>query len=407
MRIRLIHAITVASLICFGIGGATAQDNPADWITAWSTSQQGSAQTPVTNASLRLIARVTLPGERVRIRFDNAFASQPVTFSHVTIAPRVRGAAVAGELVRPVTFSGQPSVTLAGGASVESDPVTLRVEAEQDLAVSIFVQGSAQPSQHNNAQVTSYATDNGGGDQTMSVDGKSLTRNIGSMPWLKSVAVLPATPASAIVAFGDSITDGTCSTPNAHDRWEDVLSERFALETPVRHAVLNEGIGGNTAVNAPNFTPPVNSPPGVDRFERDVLSHAGVSHVIIFLGTNDIRRGATAGQVITGLQNMLTRARAKGIKVIGATIVPRHSVVLGVADTGWNDEKSKIRNRVNDWIRREAGFDGVLDFDRIVRSNENPDLLSPAYNCGDGIHPSPIGYFEMGKSIDLHLFDGR
>jgi lysophospholipase L1-like esterase len=362
---------------------------------------------PVSNATLRLIARVTIPGNMVRVRLDNSFGKQPVTFSHVTVAPRVRGPGVAGELLRPVTFSGNPGVTLAAGATVESDPVTLRVEAQQDLAVSIFVQGNAEPSQHNNAQVTSYATENGAGDETMSIDGKSLGRNITSMPWLKSIDVLPAVPSSTIVAFGDSITDGTCTTPNAHDRWEDVLAERFALETPVRHAVVNEGIGGNTAVNAPGFDPPINSPPGVDRFDRDVLSHAGVSHLIIFLGTNDIRRGATADQVIAGLQNMMTRARAKRIKVIGATIVPRHSVVPGIADTGWNDQKTKIRDRVNDWIRREAGFDGVLDFDRVVRSSENPDLLTPAFNCGDGVHPSPIGYFEMGKSIDLHLFEGR
>jgi lysophospholipase L1-like esterase len=227
------------------------------------------------------------------------------------------------------------------------------------------------------------------------------------MPWLKSIDVRSSGPASAIVAFGDSITDGTCSTLNAHDRWEDVLSERFALQTPVRHAVINEGIGGNTAVNAPGFNPPVNSPPGVDRLDRDVLSHSGVTHMIVFLGTNDIRRGATAEQVIAGLKDMMARARARGIKVIGATIVPRHSVVPGVPDTGWDDAKTRVRNRVNDWIRREAGFDGVLDFDRVVRSSENPDLLNPAYNCGDGIHPSPIGYFQMGKSIDLNLFDGR
>jgi lysophospholipase L1-like esterase len=407
MRMKLMHAATVASLLCFCIVGASAQTNPANWITAWSTSQQGSSRTAVSNATLRLIARVTLPGDMVRVRLDNVFGTQPATFSHITIAPRVRGSAIAGELLRSVTFSGMASVTLAAGSSVESDPVTLHVEAEQDLAVSIFVQGNAQPSQHNNAQVTSYATQNGGGDQTMSVDGKALDQNITSMPWLKSIAVLPANPASAIVAFGDSITDGTCSTLNAHDRWEDVLAERIALETPVRHAVLNEGIGGNTAVNAASFDPPVNSPPGVDRFDRDVLSHAGVSHLIIFLGTNDIRRGAAADQIIGGLQNMMARARAKGIKVIGATIVPRHSVVPGVADTGWDDQKTKIRNRVNDWIRREAGFDAVLDFDHVVRSSENPDLLNPAYNCGDGIHPSPIGYFEMGKSIDLHLFEGR
>src|SRR5436305_8114557 len=286
MRTRLIYAVTVASLLCFGVAGASAQNNPASWITAWSTSQQGAAQMPVSNATLRLIARVTIPGNMVRVRLDNSFGKQPVTFSHVTVAPRVRGPGVAGELLRPVTFSGKPEGTLAAGATVESDPVTLRVEAQQDLAVSIFVQGNAEPSQHNNAQVTSYATENGAGDETMAIDGKSLGRNITSMPWLKSIDVLPAVPSSTIVAFGDSITDGTCTTPNAHDRWEDVLAERFALESPVRYAVVNEGIGGNTAVNAPGFDPPVNSPTGVDRFDRDVLSHAGVSHLIIFLGTN-------------------------------------------------------------------------------------------------------------------------
>ncbi len=407
MRTMPLRACALALLCCCGAAGALGQGNAPAWVTSWSTSQQGLAQAPLNNVSLRLIARVTLPGEAVRVRLDNSFGTQPVTFSHATIAPRVRGPAVAGELLRPLNFAGKPAVTIAAGGTVESDPVALHVEAQQDLAVSLFVEGSAQPSQHNNAQVISYATENGGGDQTTSVDGKMFGKNVNSMPWLKSIDVRPANAASVVVALGDSITDGTCTTPNAHDRWEDVLAQRFALETPVRRAVVNEGIGGNTAVNAANFDPPVNSPAGVDRFDRDVLSHAGISHLIIFLGTNDIRRGATADQVIGGLKDMLTRARAKGIKVIGATIVPRHSVVPGIADTGWNDAKTKIRNRVNDWIRKDAGFDGVLDFDRVVRSSANPDLLSPAFNCGDGVHPSPIGYFEMGKSIDLHLFEGR
>jgi lysophospholipase L1-like esterase len=397
----------VFAITCCIASTAMAQNGAPGWVTSWSTSQQGLAQQPISNATLRLIARVTLPGDAVRVRFDNTFGTQPVTFAHVTIAPRVRGAAVSGELLRPVSFAGKPAVTIAPGANVESDPVALHVDAQEDLAVSVFVQGNAQPSQHNNAQVISYVSDSGGGDQTVSADGKALAKNITSMPWLKSIDVRSSGPASAIVAFGDSITDGTCSTLNAHDRWEDVLSERFALQTPVRHAVINEGIGGNTAVNAPGFNPPVNSPPGVDRLDRDVLSHSGVTHMIVFLGTNDIRRGATAEQVIAGLKDMMARARARGIKVIGATIVPRHSVVPGVPDTGWDDAKTRVRNRVNDWIRREAGFDGVLDFDRVVRSSENPDLLNPAYNCGDGIHPSPIGYFQMGKSIDLNLFDGR
>ena len=208
-----------------------------------------------------------------------------------------------------------------------------------------------------------------------------------------------------IVAFGDSITDGTCTTLDAHDRWEDVLAQRLALQSPIRLAVVNEGIGGNTVVDLASYQPALNSPAGVARLDRDVLSHAGVSHVVLFMGTNDIRRGASADQVIAGLKDIIARVKAKGIKIVGATIVPRHSVVPGVADTGWNDAKTKIRNQVNAWIRKDAGFDAVLDFDRVVRAASNPDLLEAAYNCGDGIHPSPIGYFQMGKSIDLKLFN--
>jgi lysophospholipase L1-like esterase len=291
---------------------------------------------------------------------------------------------------------------------VESDPVALHVDAQQDVGVSLFVSGGdVQPSQHGNAVVTSYVTDNGAGDQTESVDGKGFAGKTTAMYWLKSIDVRPAAPATAIIAFGDSITDGTCTTLDAHDRWEDVVAQRLALQTPVRLAVVNEGIGGNTVVGDARYDPPVGSPPGVERLDRDVLSHAGVSHVVLFMGTNDLRRGARAEQVMAGMKIIIARVKEKGIKIIGATIVPRHSIVPGVADTGWNDAKTKIRNRVNQWMRDEAGFDAVLDFDRVVRSSENPDALNPAYNCGDGIHPSPIGYFQMGKSVDLGVFGVR
>ena len=187
-------------------------------------------------------------------------------------------------------------------------------------------------------------------------------------------------------------------------RWEDVVAQRLALQTPMRLAVVNEGIGGNTVLNIASYQPAANSPAGVERLERDVLSHPGVSHVVLFMGTNDIRRGASADQVIGGMKDIIARVKAKNLKIIGATIIPRHSVVPGVADTGWDGAKTKVRNQVNDWMRKEAGFDAVLDFDHIVRAANDPDALNPAYNCGDGIHPSPIGYFLMGKSVDLRVF---
>jgi lysophospholipase L1-like esterase len=264
-----------------------------------------------------------------------------------------------------------------------------------------------QPSQHNNAQVTSFLTDNGAGDATESADGKAFTGKTTAMYWLKSIDVKPVGAARTIIAFGDSITDGTCTTLDAHDRWEDVVVQRLALQTPIRLAVVNEGIGGNTVIDIAGYNPPVNSPTGVDRLDRDVLSHAGISHVVLFEGTNDIRRGATADQLIAGMKTIVARVKAKGIKIVGVTIIPRHAVVPDVADTGWNAEKSKIRNRVNEWIRKEAGFDAVLDFDRVMRDPANPEVMIQAYNCGDGVHPAPIGYLQMGKSVDLGVFGGR
>jgi len=387
---------------------AVSQNANVNWVAAWGTSQQGLSQDKISNASVRMLARVTLPGDAVRIRLDNTFGKTPVTFAHATVGPRVRGAALALGLVKDVTFGGAKTVTIPAGGSAQSDPVAMKVDAQQDIAISLFVSGAdVQPSQHGNAQVTSYLTDSGAGDKTAEADGKAFTGKTTAMYWLKSIDVRAAAPARAIIAFGDSITDGTCTTLDAHDRWEDVVSQRLAMQTPVRLAVVNEGIGGNTVIDLKNYNPPANSPAGVDRLERDVLSHPGVSHVVLFEATNDIRRGATADQVIGGMKDIIARVKAKGIKIIGATIVPRHSVVPGVADTGWDDNKTKVRNRVNEFIRKEAGFDAVLDFDHVVRSAANPDLLEQAYNCGDGIHPSPIGYFQMGKSVDLGIFAAR
>jgi lysophospholipase L1-like esterase len=310
--------------------------------------------------------------------------------------------------VKAISFGGKNTVTVPAGGSVESDAIALHVDAQQDLAVSLMVAGTdVQPSQHNNAVVTSYVTDNEAGDQTESVDGKPFDGKTTAMFWLKSIDVRSSAPATAIVAFGDSITDGTCTTLDAHDRWEDIMAERFALQGPAQLSVVNEGIGGNTVLDLPNYQPAVNSPAGVARLERDVLSHPGVSHVVLFMGTNDIRRGASADQVIGGMKDIIARVRAKGMRIVGATIIPRHSVVPGVPDTGWDDAKTKVRNRVNDWIRKDAGFDAVLDFDRVVQSATDPNLINQAYNCGDGVHPAPIGYFQMGKSVDLRIFERK
>lgn len=398
-----------ASAAFAGLFASPVFSQNANWVTAWGTSQQSLAETKISNASVRMIARVTLPGDAVRIRLDNNFGKTPVTFDHVTLGPRVRGPALAVGLVKPVTFGGKGSVIVPAGGTVESDAIAMHVDAQQDLGVSLFVSGAdVQPSQHTNAQVTSYLTDNEAGDSTGAADGKAFTGKTIAMFWLKSIDVRPTGPASSIIAFGDSITDGTCTTLDAHDRWEDIVSNRLAMQASIRRAIVNEGIGGNTVINAAGYNPPIGSPTGVDRLDRDVLSHAGISHVVLFEGTNDIARGATADQLIAGMKDIITRVHAKGLKIIGVTILPRKNAypIAGTLAL-FDEQKTKVKNAVNAWIRKDAGFDAVLDFDRVVRDPDSPDVIQQAYGCGDGVHPSPIGYFQMGKSVNLAVFGAR
>src|SRR5881628_3234130 len=260
--------------IVFFAGQTLAQDSNQGWVTAWGASQQGLGEAKITNATVRMIARVTIPGDSIRIRLDNTFGTAPVTFGSVTVGPRIQGAAVAVGLNKPVTFGGKTSVTIPAEGSVRSDAVALHVDAQQDLAVSLFVSGAnVAPSQHGNAVVTSYLTGNDAGDQTSSENGKAFTGKTTAMFWLKSIDVRPTSQATAIVAFGDSITDGTCTTLDAHNRWEDVVAQRLELMDPVSRSVVNEGIGGNTVTGA-HLVPKANSPPGLERLERDVLSHS-------------------------------------------------------------------------------------------------------------------------------------
>jgi len=399
-----VKVLGMAALAALFFSPSMAQNANQNWVAAWSTSQQGLSQAKLSNATVRMIARVTIPGDAVRIRLDNTFGKTPLTIAHATLAPRVRGAAVAVGQVKPISFGGKASVTIPAGGTVQSDAVAMHVDAQQDVAVSVFVPGSdVQPSQHGNAQTTSYVTDSGRGDQVMSEDGKIFEGKTTAMYWLKSIDVRAAAGASAIVAFGDSITDGTCTTLDAHDRWEDIVAQRIAVQKQVNRAIVNEGIGGNTVVDNASYDPAINSPTGVDRLERDVLSHPGVSHVVFFEGTNDIRRGASAEQVIAGIKDIVGRVHAKKMQIIGVTIIPRHNQ----PDNSWNDAKSKIRHQVNDFIKKGAGFDAVLDFDAVVRNPGKVDEMIPAYNCGDGVHPSPIGYFLMGKSVELALFGAK
>jgi len=364
------------------------------------------------NETVRQIVHLSIGGAAVKLRFSNTFGTAPLLLRSVFIAPRVSGDRIESSAGRTVSFAGKPEVTIAPGATVTSDVVDMPVTSDSDLAVTFFVPQKLQaPAIHYTALQTSYVAK---GDQSAAAtleEPRRVTLDL----ILTGVDVASRTSPGAIVAFGDSITDGTCTTLDAHDRWEDWVSVRLdSTDAPGApgsgrfnqrglKAVVNEGIGGNTVTRT--SSPPPDSAPGVERLERDVLSHTGVTHVVLFMGTNDIRREASAAQVIDGMRNIIERVKARGLSIIGATIIPRHNRPPAGTNTGWNPAKTAIRNEVNRWIRTEAAFDDVLDFDKVVRDPADPDLINPPLNCGDGIHPSPAGYYLMGQSVDLRLFD--
>ena len=409
----LVRVAVVAGSAVLMDSATAARQQPAAaarWVTAWGTSQNGLGMNAATNTTVRMIARVTIAGDAVRIRLDNTFGPTPLAVGRAYVGQRIQEAALAPGSNRQVVFSGSPRVMIPPGGSVTSDPVPMKVLAQQDLAVTLYVpDASVRPSQHSGAQATSYVAANGAGDVAAEEAGTPFTGMTTSLWWLKAIDVLSSSATGSIVAFGDSITDGTCSTVDAHDRWEDLLAVRLALDAagrgqPDAHkAVVNEGIGGNT-VTRERLQPPPDSTPGVERLERDVLSHHGVTHVVLFMGTNDIRREAPAAQVIAGIQDIVTRVKARGLAVVGATIIPRHNRPPAENNTGWNATKTRVRREVNQWIRTKAPFDAVIDFDAVVQDPGNGDLIYPPFNCGDGIHPSPRGYYEMGRSVRLDLF---
>jgi lysophospholipase L1-like esterase len=352
-----------------------------------------------------MIARPTAAGDAVRVKLENTFSAEPLTIGEAYIALRNHKVNLVEGSNQPLTFGGLPAVTIPAGGRVISDPVTLRVEAQQDLAVSLYVPGANVPiSFHSPAFTTSYLTVNEAGNHAASEDRSAFTVTTTAMYWLSTVEVFSPSATGAIIALGDSITNGTCSTVDGHDRWENILAARLLSLAGLSKAVVNEGISGNTLSRA-NLIPPPSSPSATERLDRDVLEQAGVTHVILFMGSNDINRGASAAQVMAGMQEVIDRVKAVGLKIIGVTIIPRHNQSPTETSVGWNDVKTAIRNEVNDWIRNQANFDAILDFDAVIRDPANPNLTNLLFNC-DGVHPNAFGHFVMGQSIALEIFLG-
>ena len=372
------------------------------WLATWTASASEGPRRPprdsvdrtptLFNQTVRLIARTSIGGDKVRVRLSNEYGDRPLVIGAAHIAVRDSGAAIDPSTDRTLTFGGRATVRLNPGAVAFSDPVTLAVPALRDVAVSLHLADSARiVTRHQLALQTNYI---GRGDVTGARTFAPETTLV-VWPFLVGVDVTNNAAVGVISTIGNSITDGALSTRDANTRWPNVLAKRLSVgDAPM--AVVNAGISGGRVLTFGA------GPSALARFDRDVLTTPGLTHVILLEGINDIgasaRDGVTADDIIFGYRQMIMRAHERGVRIIGATLTPAGP------RASFTPTLEARRTAVNVFVRSSGEFDGVIDFDAMTRDPANPLQFLPKYDSGDHLHPGDVGYKAMGEAIDLMLF---
>ena len=355
-----------------------------------------------TNQTLRQIVRTTIGGSRLRVVLSNAFGTAPLTIGAAYIALRDKEDAIQPSTSRALTFSGRPSVTIPALGIVYSDPVVLAVPPLTDVAIDIYIPGTTNaPSpltMHGSSFQTTYISETGNHAGATKLPTVATARS-----WflLSRVEVDAPNSSGVIVTFGDSITDGAASTPDTNSRWPDVLARRLlAGPAPINKGIVNAGIGGNRVLSEGTYGAGINA---LARFDMDALSHTGVTHVIVMEGINDIGNARqnptpTAEDLIAAHKQLITRAHARGVKIVGATLTPFWGANY------YTEPGEAKRQALNEWIRNGKAYDGVVDFDKATRDPNDPKKFLAAYDSCDHLHPNDAGFKAMAESVDLSLF---
>jgi len=375
------------------------------WVGTWNATPAPAESGAFSNQTLRMNPRVSIGGDRLRIRLSNACGGGKLLVGAAYVGLRDTGSGVVSGSNRKLTFGDADTTTIAAGAFVISDPVAFDLAPLTDIAVSIYLPGDVPLNfgiTGRYARQTNYISPPGdiSGSTVMPVG-----RITDDWFFLSGVDVLASQETGGVVAVGDSLTDANISTPDAFCRWPDQLARRLQARRGGRPVgVMNQGLGGNRILHD------IRGDSGLRRFDRDVIAQPGVTHVIVMLGTNDLRNRwakpeeeVTADQMIAGLKQLALRARTAGIKIFGATLTPFENETF--LPGAWTPAREKTRQAVNEWIREGGAFDAVVDFDRALRDPEHPTSMLPIYDCGDHLHPSDLGYNKMGDAIDLSLFE--
>jgi lysophospholipase L1-like esterase len=424
MRNYVLSLCAVAFAAALPSGTATENKAEQHWIATWITANQDLSNpqmalvsnayhdlTEFKNQTIREIIHTTIGGMAIRIRLDNTFGAHAVAFDAVFVGKQKQGASLLAGSKHAVTFGGANAVTIPEGSQALSDEISLAVDAQQNLAISLYTSketGSATT--HRSAFQTNYVSD--AGNFAAEENPQPFSKTTGSWFYLKEVDVLASKEAAgAIVALGDSITDGASSRNDAYDRWTDVLARRLnANHPPQTFSVLNAGIGGNRVLSSS----PCFGENALARLERDAFAPSGVRAIILFEGTNDIgqpdtpveakfvaclaRTHISAEDLIAGYKQIITQAHAHHLKIFGATILPFQGF------KAWTEKGEVVRRVTNRWILESHAFDEVIDFASALADSSNSAKLASQYDSGDHLHPSSAGHEAMARAIDLKMF---
>ena len=420
---RTIVRTAAIILVAFFPAAVLAQTH---WVSTWGTALVERAQVVATpedrapaannaprrpfggpplaidDQTLRQIIHTSIGGDSARIVLSNIYGTAPLNVGAASMALTDEGtedkADIRAQSSKAITFNGKTTATVALGAVLLSDPIDFKVPALTNVAIDLYFPDSAAEAGspltvHQFASQNNYVSDKGNHAGKGQFPAKSSN---GGWHYLARLEVTAPAKAGTIVAFGDSITDGTRSTTDTNQRWPDFLARRLqAANIPL--GVVNAGIAGNQVLGDGAGRS------ALARFDKDALMQTGVTHIVVLESINDIglaRANPTpsAEDLIAGHQQLIARAHARGLLIYGATLTPFDGASY------FSPEGEAKRQAVNEWIRSSGAYDGIVDFDAAVRDPKNPSKLLPQYNPGDNLHMNDAGYEAMANAIDLKLF---
>jgi lysophospholipase L1-like esterase len=417
-----LSAVFIFSLCCFPQWSQSrGQTNGNHWVSAWTTSLFLStpmpgfpAESPIADKTVRVVARPTIGGKRLRVRLSNEFGTAPLTIAAAHIALTDQDSRIQPATDHVLTFGGSPKITIPAGAPAFSDPVEIAVRPFAEVSISLYVPGTvAAVSSHLQSLHASYFAGPGNMTSMQDLPNPETKRPV---YFVSGIDIWAPYSTGTTVAFGDSITEGAGQKSAQYIDYPDQLAKRLAAQGETTIAVVNQGIGGNRILHD------VTGPSALSRFDRDVLSLPGTTSLIVLLGINDIgfprvrmpgvkgteakegpfaSQAVSADEIIVALQQIIGRAHAHGIEVFGATLTPFEGTNV------YDESGEAIRQAVNKWIRSTDAFDAIIDFDKAIRDPEHTTKVRQEYDSGDHIHPSAAGYKAMADLIPLSLLGGK